>query len=211
VSLDPASPRAPLPAARRPVAIVLAAGAARRYGRAKQVETLADGNRFVQHAARAALAVADDVRVIVGAHREAVIEALAGIGVQVVDNPDWARGMGRSIAAGFASLIADGVDRPALLCLADQPRVGAEALRRLLDVAAAHPDAIIVSDYGSTRGPPCLFPPRCFAELAALDGDEGARAVLKAHAATVQTVWLPEGLDDVDTEADYRRIVQPNR
>lgn len=211
MSRDSVPPRAPLPAARRPVAIVLAAGAARRYGRAKQIETLADGTRFVQHAARAALAVADDVRVVVGAHREAVLEALTGIGVQVVDNPEWSHGMGRSIAAGFASLIADGVDRPALLCLADQPRIDIDSLRRLLSVAVSHPDAIIVSDYGSTRGPPCLFPPRCFAELTALDGDEGARAMLKAHAASVRTVWLPEGLDDVDTEADYRRIVHPNR
>mgnify|MGYP000293483894 CR=1 FL=1 len=78
---------------------------------------------------------------------------------------------------------------------------------RLLAAAEGQPDAIVVADYGIGRGPPCLFPPRLFAALAQLDGDEGARSVLKAHSAQVITVALPEGADDIDTLADYQRIV----
>lgn len=190
-----------------PVGLLLAAGAARRYGRAKQIEMLADGTALVRHAALAALAVCSELRVVVGAHREAVIAALAGLPVTIIEHADWAQGMGASIACGARSLIADAVDRPLLLCLADQPKVDVEALTRLLAAAEVQPDLIVVSDYGVGRGPPCLLPARLFAELAALDGDEGARKVLKAHAAEVITVALPEGADDIDTPADYQRIV----
>lgn len=191
----------------RPVGLLLAAGAARRYGRAKQVETLADGTALVRHAALAALAVCSELRVVVGAHRAAVIAALAGLPVAIVEHEHWARGMGASIACGLRSLIADGIRAPLLLSLADQPRVDAGALLRLLAAAEGRPDSIVVSDYGVGRGPPSLFPPRLFAELAALDGDEGARSLLKSHAAEVITVPLPEGADDIDTPDDYRRVV----
>jgi len=191
----------------RPAGLLLAAGAARRYGRAKQVETLADGTALVRHAALAALAVCSEVRVVIGAHRAAVTAALADLPVEIIEHSDWARGMGASIACGVRALIADGITAPLLLCLADQPRVDAGVLKRLLAPAASQPESIVVSDYGVGRGPPCLFPPRLFAELAALDGDEGARSLLKAHAAEVITVSLPEGADDIDTPDDYRRIV----
>lgn len=191
----------------QPVGVLLAAGAARRYGRAKQVETLPDGNSLVRHAALAALAVCGEVRVVVGAHRDAVVAALAGLPVGFVEHADWACGIGASIACGARALLADGIDRPLLLCLADQPRVDAAALARLLAAADRRPEAILVSDYGSGRGPPCRFPARLLAELAQLDGDEGARSLLKAHAGEVITVALPEGADDIDTPDDYRRIV----
>ncbi len=191
----------------RPVGLLLAAGAASRYGRAKQVETLPDGNSLVRHAALAALAVCSDVRIVVGAHREVVAAALAGLPVGIVDHADWARGIGASIACGVRTLLADGIDQPLLLCLADQPRVDAVALARLLAGADRQPEAILVSDYGDGRGPPCRFPARLLAELAELDGDEGARSVLKAHASAVLAVAMPEGADDIDTPDDYRRIV----
>lgn len=191
----------------RPVGLLLAAGAARRYGRAKQVEILPDGNSLVRHAALAALAVCSEVRVVVGAHRDAVVAALAGLPIGFVEHADWARGIGASIACGARALLADGIDQPLLLCLADQPRIDAAALTRLLAAAGRQQEAILVSDYGNGRGPPCLFPPGLFAELAQLDGDEGARSVLKAHAGEVITVAMPEGADDIDTPDDHRRIV----
>ena len=80
------------------VCLLLAAGAARRYGRAKQIEPLADGTALVRHAALAALAVCEELRVVVGAHREAVIAALAGLPVTIIEHEDWAQGMGASIA-----------------------------------------------------------------------------------------------------------------
>lgn len=190
----------------RPVGLVLAAGAARRYGRAKQLEPLADGNSLLRHAALAALAVCREVRIVIGAHREAVAGELHDLPVVVIEHPDWARGIGSSIACGVRSLIADGVASPLLLCLADQPLVDAAALARLIQAGNGQPDGIAVSDYGASRGPPCLFPPALFTALAQLDGDEGARSVLKTNAGKVIPVAMPEGADDIDTPDDYTRL-----
>lgn len=192
--------------AARPAAVLLAAGAARRYGRVKQLERIA-GITLVRRAAEAAMAVAGRVIVVTGSEAAAVEAELAGLPLELLRNPDWARGMGHSIACGFRQLLA-GTSAPAaaLLCLADQPRVGRAQLQRLVDAAQAAPGKIVIADYGLQRGPPALFPTRYYAELAGLDGDEGARSVVRAHAAEIVTVSMPEALDDIDTPADYARI-----
>lgn len=190
-----------------PVGLLLAAGAARRYGGPKLAEPLPDGTPLVRHAALAALEVCREVFVVSGGHREAVTAALAGLPVSIVDNPDWARGLGNSIACGVRAVLTHDRSASLLLMLADQPRVDAAALRRLLAAGSGDAGLILVSDHGPTRGPPCRFPARLLPELATLDGDDGARAVLRAHAAVVRTVALPEAADDIDTPADWQRII----
>lgn len=194
-------------AAAAPVGLLLAAGAARRYGGAKLAEPLADGTPLVRHAALALLAVCRTVFVVTGGHREAVTAALAGLPLQLVDHPDWARGLGASIACGVRAVQAFDASAPLLLSLGDLPRVDAPALHRIAAAGAAAPEAIIVSAFGSHRGPPCRFPARLLPELARLDGDDGARAVIRAHAADVQAVAVPEAADDIDTRADWQRLV----
>jgi CTP:molybdopterin cytidylyltransferase MocA len=192
----------------RLAAVLLAAGAARRYGRAKQLESF-EGLSFVRGAALAALDVADDLIVVTGGHAEVVRAELAGLPLRLVHGVDWQLGMGHSIATGFSALL-DGAEHPAaaLLCLADQPLVRALQLGRLAAAWVAQPDLIIVSDYGAQRGPPCLFPARYFGELMTLSGDSGARSLLKQHADTVTTVAMPEGALDVDTPNDYAQLRQ---
>lgn len=66
-----------------PVGLLLAAGAARRYGAAKLVEPLPDGTPLVRHAALALLTVCRTVHVVIGGHRDAVTAALAGLPVRL--------------------------------------------------------------------------------------------------------------------------------
>ncbi|GAC1621545.1 MAG: nucleotidyltransferase family protein [Nevskia sp.] len=190
----------------RLVAVLLAAGAARRYGRAKQIERHA-GRSFVRGAAEAAIAVTGSLIVVTGAHAELVEAELAGLPLRLVRSPDWALGMGHSIAAAFRDLLqAAPLPDAALLCLADQPLVRAAQLQRLVDAPRTRDDAIVVSDYGASRGPPCRFPACDFARLAALTGDSGARGLLADCGDRVITVAMPEGALDIDTPDDYARL-----
>ena len=188
--------------------VLLAAGVAQRYGSAKQVERI-DGISLVRRAALAALAVCGEVLVVTGAHSDAVDAALEGLALRRVKNDDWALGMGHSIACGFRALLAqaDPADA-ALLCLCDQPRVGAASLQRLIDAHRSALQKIIVADYGAQRGPPCLFPAEFYPELTTLRGDLGARDVLKRHADRVDAIAIPDGAFDVDTPADLERLRQ---
>ncbi|MGH8517768.1 MAG: nucleotidyltransferase family protein, partial [Panacagrimonas sp.] len=85
-------------------------------------------------------------------------------------------------------------------------------LRALLEEHAAHPDAIVAADHGGdTLGPPCLFPARDFPALVALDGDRGARVLLRQHPERVRRVSMPRAALDVDTPEDLARAAHPTQ
>lgn len=195
----------------RLVAVLLAAGAARRYGRAKQVEVLdGDGKTLVRGAAEAALAVTDDVIVVTGGHADAVEAAVRGLPAQVLRCADWALGMGHSMACAFRALLERAPPEradAALLCLCDQPRVREPQLRRLVDAARAAPDRIVIADYGNAqRGPPAIFPAAFHAALTQLNGDEGARGLIRKYRDQVIAIALPEAAVDIDTPDDAARL-----
>jgi molybdenum cofactor cytidylyltransferase len=183
--------------------VLLAAGKASRFGTPKQLARL-DGVSLVRRAALAALEVCPQLIVVTGAADAAVSAELAGLRLQRIHNPVWEDGMGGSIACAFAAW-RDAGPAAALVCLCDQPRVGAPELRRLIAAHAVAPAAIVAADHGANLGPPCLFPRWSHAELAALAGPAGARVVLQRHAARVISVPLPEAALDIDTPADLAR------
>ena len=115
----------------RASAVVLAAGGSSRLGRSKQL-VVYGGFPLVVRAARTALETgADPVAVVIGAHASAVAEALSGLPVIAVLNPEWDRGIGRSIATGVRAIIDhDSSVGAVLVLLADQPLVDETALGR---------------------------------------------------------------------------------
>ena len=117
--------------------VILAAGAARRFGAAKLAAKI-DGVPLVRRAAIAALTVGMPVIVVTGAHREAVEAGIAGLAVECVFNAQWTQGMGGSIACGAAKL-PPAVDA-VIVMPADQPLIDAAQLRRLIDAHAAAPE-----------------------------------------------------------------------
>lgn len=187
--------------------LLLAAGAARRYGAVKQLEKI-DGVSLVRRTALAALDAGTQLLVVTGAHAEDVETELRDLPLRCVRNEAWSEGMGSSLACGARALMAQ-VQAPdaALILLSDQAMVGAAELRELLDQHSLHPQAIIAADHGATLGPPCLFPARCFTELAALQGDRGARALLKAHQANLVRVAMPQAGVDIDTKEDLQKLI----
>src|SRR5581483_9987057 len=138
--------------------VVLAAGEARRFGRAKQLALL-DGAPMVRRAAIAALRTGARVAVVTGAYREEVETTLRDLPLGRVYNADWASGMGGSIAAGIAWLDAlEPIASAAIVALADQPRIGAAELLELIRAHREDATSIVAARYGEITGPPCLFP-----------------------------------------------------
>ena len=124
---------------------------------------------------------------------------------RVLYNPRWAEGMATSIAAGIAA-----IDRRAdavLIVLGDMPGIGAAEIDRV--IAGFNPEegrAIVraVSPDGRP-GHPVLFGRRFFEELAALEGDRGAKVVVAEHPDFVADVALTgdRALTDLDTPEDW--------
>ncbi|WP_266182867.1 nucleotidyltransferase family protein [Dyella humicola] len=188
----------------RIAAVLLAAGNASRFGTAKQTLPI-DGMPMVRRAAMAALdAGLSPVVVVIGAYADTVQPCLAGLPVQLTENPDWASGMGSSLGLGVRTAMAMGAMPHALLVLlADQPGIRAADLKRLVEAHATAPGRIQAAHFDGHLGPPCLFPRAYFDELASLRGPNGARRLLKRYSDRVDRHELPSAAFDIDTPAGH--------
>jgi molybdenum cofactor cytidylyltransferase len=173
-------------------AVVLAAGASRRLGRAKQSLEI-DGETLLERA----------VRVAVEAGLEPVIVVVRDAGVgkslrgcELVVNALADEGMASSIRVGVARAQELGVAGVVVMAC-DQVALRAEHLRELCGEVGR----VTGSGYAGKIGIPAYFPKENFGELMELRGDVGARELLRGAVAVVD-----EGLGlDVDTEADFQR------
>jgi CTP:molybdopterin cytidylyltransferase MocA len=181
-------------------AILLAAGASTRLGRAKQLVEI-DGEPLLRRAARALLATAPHELVVVLGHGAGRLrEALAGFALRIVVADDPACGLSASLRAGIMAL--DACCAGALVALTDQPALDAVHLIALRDAWRTRPSCAAASGYAGVLGVPALLPRAWFADIARLRGDSGARGLLRAHASDVITLPAPLLAHDIDAPAD---------
>ncbi len=206
----------------RVAAVVLAAGEAKRFGRLKQVLPW-QGTPLVAHVVQQALAcpAVNDVIVAAGAQAGLVYGALAEVqvaagprrGITLIDVADWAKGQSRSVRSGLraAQNKANGRLSAALFLLADQPGVTPELLAVLIQRHRETLAPVVAPRYAGKRGNPVLFDRRVFGEFDGLEGDAGARSVIRRHEAEVAWVDWPtdEILRDIDTPEDYDAANRP--
>lgn len=191
-------------------AIILAAGRASRFGAGEgdsKALALLDGKPLVRHVVEATLASRARPVVVVTGHAGAVVRAaLAGLDVAFVDNPQAASGMASSLKAGVAALPA--VCGGALIALADMPRVRAATLDAL--IAAFGTDetrsGAVAPVFAGRRGNPVLLGRALFGAVAGLDGDVGAKALLKDTHVREIVVDDPGVHIDVDTREALGRL-----
>jgi CTP:molybdopterin cytidylyltransferase MocA len=129
-------------------------------------------------------------------------------GADVVHNPDWRTGMGSSLAVGLRAL--PGTTAAAVIALADQPLVGAEAVRRLIAAHLAGASLAVASYGGRPRNPVLIAREHWPGVIAASAGDTGARVFLREHRDLVTEVECGDtgSPDDVDTPADLARVTE---
>ena len=185
-------------------AIVLAAGASTRFGSAKQLVRVAGRPLLHTAVARAADVAGAAVTVVLGAHAAELTPLLTHSQALMVINRDWREGLASSIRAGVARLPP--TCNAVLLTLVDQAAVTAEDLKRLVGAWRRQPDYIVAARYGMTTGVPAIFPRSAFAELTALRGDVGARAVLQRNPDRVVRVPMASAALDIDTPEDLLKI-----
>ncbi|MGI8509688.1 MAG: nucleotidyltransferase family protein [Gemmatimonadaceae bacterium] len=186
--------------------IILAAGASTRFGRPKQL-LVYRGEALVRRAASAAIAAgAAPVVVVLGANADIVAMALSGIdGVTLVANDRWSEGLASSLAAGISAAVtiapeSDGI----LITVADQPRIGSGALRRLLSTFDQD-HRLVAAQYAGTIGVPAIVGCEHFKEVCSLTGDAGAGRWLRTRLDDVTCVPMNDAAADIDTHDDATR------
>jgi CTP:molybdopterin cytidylyltransferase MocA len=140
-------------------AVVLAAGAASRFGEPKQ-RLLLPGVL-----ARLAETSLEDVVVVAGAH------LLEAEGARLVECPDWERGPGASLRCGLAALPAEA--EAAVVCLADGPNLSPAAVERVVAAWREGESEVVAASYDGHRGHPVVLGRSAWATVP----DEGMRTV----------------------------------
>lgn len=189
-------------------AVILAAGASRRYGSPKQLARYR-GETLVARSVRLAQeAGAEEVCVVLGYRADLIRRALqqggaTRVGTSTIRNPRWRDGMGRSLAGGVRAL--DRRARAVLVCLADQPLLEAGDLAALVLTWRASPRSIVASRYAGRTGVPAIFPRAHFRALKSLSGDRGAQQLL-ASSHDVISVPTPLAAVDIDEPPDLSSL-----
>jgi molybdenum cofactor cytidylyltransferase len=183
------------------VGLLLAAGAATRFGGDKLVAPLPDGSSVGVAALRNLTGALDAVVAVVRPEDDRLATALAAEGARVTACPFAADGMSSSLAWGVR---ASPLARAWLVVLADMPWIRPESVARVAD-AMRTGAAIAAPSWRGARGHPVGFAGSFFFELAALSGDEGAKAILARHRVQLIPVEDQGVVRDVDRPEDLTR------
>ncbi len=185
---------------------ILAAGASRRLGTAKQLLLLA-GRPVLTHVIDAVAGTSLDPLLVVLGHAAGEIQAQVDISaVTVLINPAFADGQSASVKTAIRALPAD-VDAVVFL-LGDQPLVDPRVIELLIAAYRNQPAAIVQPRYREGRGNPVLIARPLFPELLNLTGDTGARTLLSRYPDRISLVDVPKfhRPEDLDTWEDYERL-----
>ena len=191
---------------------ILAAGAASRWKNGPKALAPWRGRTLIDHACELARAAGcGPTYRVLGAHREAIEATSAPADVVTIFHPDWAEGLGSSLACGARAVSADpaaDVCAGLIVLPCDQPLVSAATLLALRAEHERGGRGMVFSDHGAGRpGPPAFFARRHWAGLASLTGDSGARPLSSAHPEDCVLVPAPFAAEDIDTIEDHARLL----
>jgi molybdenum cofactor cytidylyltransferase len=191
--------------------VILAAGRSTRMAPRNKLLEEIGGRPVIARVAEIALAsAARPVLVVTGFEAQRIAEALRGLELICVHNPDFAAGLSTSLRAGLAALPAD--CDGALVLLGDMPFVEAADLAALIAAFAANgPSSICAPVRHGRIGNPVLWGRAYFPEMMRLSGDAGAKLLLEVHRKCVTEVEAgSDGIfADVDKAADFARLNPP--
>lgn len=187
-------------------AILLAAGGSSRLGRPKQLVEF-QGKTLIRRAAEMLVAsVCSPVVVVLGAEIARCSDELAGLDISICINENWSDGISSSIKTGLRDLLELQPDvDAAVIALCDQPFVIDKDFNLLCETFFTAGLPIVAARYGETIGVPALFASEMFDELFSLEGDEGARKLIRRYVDTTSTVAIGRAKFDIDTPADLTR------
>jgi molybdenum cofactor cytidylyltransferase len=188
----------------RIVAIVLAAGQSTRMGEENKLLLTFNDKTMVNYVVEQLVtSKISSIYVVTGNDANAVKKSIQAK-VNFVNNPEFFKGLSTSVKAGIEAL-PDDVDG-VMICLGDMPYITSKNYN---DLITAFVDKMIIAPTTNGKiGNPLIFAREYFDDFYALDGDKGARKLLKKHPDNIIEVDLnTEAIfQDIDTPEEYEEI-----
>ena len=192
-------------------AVILAAGTSSRMGQAKQLLALGESTVLAHTLAHVRAAAFHEIILVLGASAESIRSRLPSPHeLKIVVNPDYQQGIASSLRTGLMAV--DPNSDAALIILGDQPFLRPQTLDRIVDEYRRSQAQIVIPLYQGQRGNPVLLDRSVFAEVMALEGDVGSRAIFANHLDGIVNVEVEDKgiLLDLDEPADYERLKYEN-
>jgi len=190
-------------------AVIPAAGSSSRYGQPKLLLSYRGKTLIGNTVDCLTQAGVTPITVVCGDHHDEIRQVMPS-SINVVHNPRWRQGMGFSIATGVQEIQARYPQvSTVLIALPDQPLLTVSHIHSMIrELETAKPAVeAVATRYGAVNGAPALFSASILDRLTELDGDQGARALLQGDALQVRSMTPDFDLLDIDTEADYQRLL----
>ena len=199
-----------MPHRKQTAGIILAAGMSRRFGRPKQLLMLKN-KHLLEWALDAALASRlAKVVLVLGHEHEKILQAL-GVKtnlprLQIVINHRYQEGQSGSLQSGLK--MVHKAYYSAMFLLGDQPRVQSSTIDDLLARFWDSEKNICVPVHRGRRVNPTLFSRAMYCRLMAINGDFGARNIIRENSEQVLYVEVddPAEFVDIDTPEDIAKI-----
>jgi molybdenum cofactor cytidylyltransferase len=156
--------------------VLLAAGTSSRYGEPNKLLESVEGEPMVRRSVQALLAAdLDSVTVVLGYEADRVRDALAGLDVEFLENPNYETGQASSVRRAVEHL---GDVDATIFALGDMPFVDPGSVETLAATFDATGRSALAAGEDGQRGNPVLFAAEHFDALADASGDTGGRSVL---------------------------------
>jgi molybdenum cofactor cytidylyltransferase len=186
--------------------IILAAGSSSRMEELKQL-MMYKNKTFLQHIiGESKNALLDPVICVTGYESELISKSISGMEVFIVYNEQWSEGMGSGISAGIKQLLLSDVDS-VILAVSDQPHVSSGLFGTMQALRDQSGRGIVACSYAGTLGTPVLFIKEYFNRLQSLNGNQGAKNLVKMNLPDVCPVEFEKGSVDIDTKQDYEKLI----
>jgi molybdenum cofactor cytidylyltransferase len=189
--------------------LILAAGeSSRMKKKAKQLLSWENTSLLGNALKQAQTSIAAGTYVVLGANADSIKREISIDPSIAIQNRDWRKGMGSSIAVGVKHISScperyDAV----LLMLADQPLIDTGFINVLLHSWMDNPTSIVATSYPNGVGVPAVFGESLFCELMRLDQNQGAKTIIDTYKKDILSID-PEGKEvDIDTWSDYQNLL----
>lgn len=190
-------------------AIILAAGLSQRMGEINKLLLSVQGVPLIRHTVSTYLAAGiEQLVVVVGFQQEKIRQALAGLEVEIVFNPEFAEGQITSTRCGLKNVNKQ--SQYVLVGLGDQPLLTSDDIRYLLSQFDQQSlETMLVPYYKGQRGNPILLTTE---QATQVDKDGihlGCRKLIDKHPEKVFRLNVNHSRYhcDLDTPADVNKVL----
>lgn len=187
----------------KPVTVVLVAGFSRRFGSNKLIHPLGDGRSILWHSLQPYINASCDLACVTRPDSAEVISLLKSLNIKTLSCDQAEQGMSASIAV--AAKYAQSLSRPLMLGLGDMPYLRPGSVMQLSQAWDILKPKILYPSYNSKQGHPVIFQTSYFLELTGLEGDKGAKSLLKLESAVSIELDDPGIIQDIDVHGDLPR------